>query len=122
MRSSWMIWLWPIILILSAIAAGLVTFVLPAISVRPIIVIWFLFICPGMVLVRFLRLKEPVVEWTLALALSFSIDAIMAGIQLYAGRWSPTETLVILISLCIGGAIMQIAMGRTVASGYYAAV
>jgi hypothetical protein len=118
MRSSWLTWPWPIILILSTIAAGLVTFVLPGIVLRPVIVFWFLFVCPGMALVRFLRLKEPVVEWTLALALSFSIDAIVAGIQLYAGGWSPSITLVIIMFLCLGGAIMQIAMLRSLASGY----
>ncbi len=111
-------WLWPAILILSTIAVGLVTFVFPDLFVRPIVVLWFLFVCPGMVVIRFLRLKEPVVEWTLALALSFSIDAIVAGIQLYAGGWSPTGTLVILMSLCLAGALMQIAMLRSAASGY----
>ena len=67
--------LWPIILMLSALAAGLVNVVFTDIAGRPLIVFWFLFICPGMVLVRFLRLKEPVAEWTLAIALSFAIDA-----------------------------------------------
>jgi hypothetical protein len=100
--------LWPIIIILSAAAAGLVNFVSTDIAIRPYIVFWFLVVCPGMVLVRFLRLKEPVVEWTLALALSFAIDALVVGIQLYAGRWSPTTTLGILIGICLGGAIMQI--------------
>src|SRR2546426_2888543 len=71
-------WLWPTIIILSAVAAGLVTIVFTDIAIRPIIVFWFLCICPGMVLVRFLRLSEPVVEWTLAVALSFAIDAIVA--------------------------------------------
>ena len=118
MRSSWLTWLWPMILILSVIAAGLDTFVFPDIVVRPVVVFWFLFVCPGMVVIRFLRLKEPVVEWTLALALSFSIDAIVAGIQLYTGMWSPNGTLVILMSLCLGGAIMQVVMLRSVASGY----
>lgn len=69
---------------------------------------WFLFICPGMVLVRFLRLHEAIVEWTLALALSFVIDAIVAGIQLYAGRWSPTATLIIVMGLSIVCAFMQL--------------
>jgi hypothetical protein len=101
--------LWPIIIILSAGAAGLVNFVFPDMALRPVIVFWFLFICPGMVLVRFLRLKEPVVEWTLAVALSFAIDAILAAIQLYAGRWSPAGTLSILMILCLCGAIVQLA-------------
>jgi hypothetical protein len=102
-------WLWPAIIILSAIAAGLVNFVFIDTAVRPAIVFWFLFICPGMVLVRFLRLREPIVEWTLALALSFVIDAIVASILLYAGRWSPAGILITLMGLSLGSAIMQLA-------------
>src|SRR6266487_3042451 len=111
-------WLWPTIIIFSTIVVGFVNFISTDIVVRPIVVMWFLFVCPGMVVIRFLRLKEPVVEWALALALSFSIDAIVAGIQLYAGGWSPGITLVILMSLCLGGAIMQVVLLRSVASGY----
>ena len=106
MRSSW---LWPIIIILSAGAAELVTFVIPASPMRPIVVIWFLFICPGMAVVRLLRLNEPVVEWTLAIALSIAVDASVAAIQLYTGRWSPTLTLEILIALSLAGAIVLLA-------------
>ena len=101
--------LWPIIIILSAIAAGLVNFVIPNLTLRPVIVFWFLFICPGMVVIRFLRLKEPVVEWTLAIALSCAIDTLVASIQLYAGKWSPAGTLTLLIILCLCGAIVQLA-------------
>lgn len=101
-------WLWPAIIILSTIATGLVTFVITDTTVRPFIVLWFLCVCPGMALVRFLRLKEPVVECTLAIALSFAVDAMVAGILLYAGRWSPTTTLGILMGISLGGAIMQI--------------
>ena len=102
-------WVWPAVIICSAIAAGLVTFVITDTTVRPIIVMWFLFICPGMALVRFFRIHEPVVEWTLALALSFSIDAIVASMLLYAGRWSPTAILSILIGLSLAGAMVQLA-------------
>jgi len=102
-------WLWPTIIIFSALAASLVNFVFTGIAIRPIIVFWFLFICPGMTVIRFLRLKEPAVEWTLAIALSFAIDAIVAGIQLYAGKWSPTATLGILIGFCFIGSAIQLA-------------
>src|SRR6266446_10380045 len=98
MRSSW---IWPAIITVSALAAGLVNFVIPEVAGRPIIVMWFLFVCPGMVLVRFLRLSEPVAEWTLAIALSLAIDAIVAGMQMYAGLWSPAVTLAILIGFCL---------------------
>ncbi len=86
-------WLWPAIIVLSTVATCLVTFVITDIAVRPFIVLWFLFVCPGMALVRFFRLEELVVEWILALALSFAIDAIVAGILLYAGRWSPNSPI-----------------------------
>jgi hypothetical protein len=102
--------LWPIVIMLSALAAGLVNFVIPGAAGRPIIVMWFLFVCPGMVLVRFFRLGEPVAEWTLAVALSLAIDALVAGIQLYVGLWYPAATLEILIGFCLVGAIAQIAL------------
>ena len=106
-------WLWPTIIILSAVAAGLVYFVFTDTLVRPFVVFWFLFVCPGMMVVRFLRLQKPVAEWTLALALSFAIDAIVAAIQLYAGRWSPAGTLTILMILCLCGAIVQLVTSTT---------
>ncbi len=103
-------WLWPAIIILSAIAAGLVTFVFTGTALRPIIVMWFLFVCPGMAVVRFFRLSGHVVKWTLALALSFAIDGIVAGIVLYAGRWSPAGILGILIGLSLGAGLVQYLM------------
>ena len=105
MRSSW---IWPAIITVSALAAGLVNFVIPAVAGRPIIVMWFLFVCPGMVLVRFLRLDEPITQWTLAIALSLSIDAFVAGLQLYVGKWLPAGTLEILIGFCLVGVFAQI--------------
>src|SRR5437667_15454 len=79
-RVSWLMWLWPMIIMLSASAAGLVTFVFPGLVVRPAVVMWFLFVCPGMTVVRFFGLAENIIEWMLALALSFVIDAFIAGI------------------------------------------
>ncbi len=103
-------WLWHVIIILSAIATTLVTFVFPETPLRPIVVMWFLLICPGMMLVRFLRLNQVVVEWVLALALSLSIDAIVSGVVLYTGLWSPAAILNIIICLNLVGAITQLAM------------
>src|SRR5579883_2884865 len=55
MRTSW---LWPVILIFSKAAAALVTFVMPTAAVTPLIVIWFLLVCPGLALVRAFHLGE----------------------------------------------------------------
>jgi|SRR5579859_2948219 len=110
-RASWLNWLWPLIIILSAAGAGLVTFVFPTTVARPPLVMWFLFVCPGMAVVRFFRLTEIAVEWTLVLAFSIAIDACIAGIFLYAGWWSPPRILSILIAFCLIGAILQLVVG-----------
>src|SRR5258708_13562 len=97
---------WPVVIILSALAASLVNFVFPDLVGRPIVVMWFLCVCPGMMLIRFFQLKEPVSEWTLAIALM--ITNVVAGIQTYSGHWSPPTTLVIITGICIIGALTQI--------------
>ena len=99
MQNRYSLW-WSLTLILSIIAVGLVNFVFTNAIVRPVIVMWFLFVCPGMAVTRLLNLKEGITEWALALALSFSIDAIIASILLYAGMWSPDGILVLLMAFC----------------------
>jgi hypothetical protein len=101
--------LWPVIILLSAIAAGIVNFIAPDMAGRPLIVMWFLFVCPGMALVRFLCDDTPAVQWTLAIALSLTLDAIVAGVLLYAGKWSIGASLAVIMALSIVGAIAQLA-------------
>src|SRR5438270_167095 len=106
-RVYWLTWLWPAILLLSVLAAGLVTFVFPGTAVRPALLMWFLFACPGMTVVRFFRLADVVLQYILAIALSIAIDAFIAGIMLYAGWWSPARILSVLMGFCLIGASMQ---------------
>lgn len=98
---------WSAIIIFSAAAAGVLALVPAAAAVRPAIVLWFLFVCPGMMLVRFLSLHEPLLEWVLAVALSLAVDTIIATILLYAGWWSPPIVFAILLSLTVGGTLVQ---------------
>ncbi len=72
--------IWPLLLLCSSLLTALVVFLVPTISIRPVVVMWFLFICPGMAWVRLLRLHSNLAEWTIALALSFALDALVAGI------------------------------------------
>lgn len=105
---SWSMLLYPMMIILSIVAASLVTFVFSDIVVRPVLIMWFLFVCPGMTVVRFFPFNEVVIEWLLALALSIAIDAFIASIMLYAGWWSPIHIFIVLISFCLIGAMMQL--------------
>lgn len=103
---------WPLVLLLSASAAGISAFALPGTLLCLVVILWFLLVCPGMTLVRYLDLKEPHTEWTLAIAVSLAIDALVASIALYAGAWFPPGILGILITFCIFGVIGQFTLTR----------
>lgn len=103
-------WLWPLTIIFSAGAAALFTFVIPGTAVRLFVDLWFLFVCPGMAVVRLFRLDNAAAEWMLAIALSFALDGIVAGLLLYINRWSPAATLVILLDFSLVGVIAQVFM------------
>jgi hypothetical protein len=93
---------WAVVTLASWIAVVVVTAIeLPA-PIRAPIVIWFVAICPGMALVRLLRLDQPAIEVMLAIALSLSLGGLVPAALLYAGRWSPAWTLAILAAITIG--------------------
>ena len=105
-------WFWPIIILLSGIATELVIHLLPGQEITMLITMCFLFVCPGMAFLRFFRLGTLVVEITIAVALSLSIDAVVTGIFLYAHAWNPTYTLLSLIICSSLGAIGQLVFMR----------
>jgi hypothetical protein len=98
---------WPAILVLSAGAAGLVVGagVPPALGTP--FVLWFILVCPGMALVRLLRLGDPVAELGIGIALSVALATLVSGALLYAGAWSPRATLAILAAVTVAGALAQ---------------
>ena len=112
MRLRWMIWAWPLCILLFTLAVTLITFVFPDNGARPAVIMAFLFVIPGMAVVRFFRIEDIAIELMLALALSFSIDAFTAGIVLYAGQWSQKNILSFLIGLCLSSAVAQLAIVR----------
>jgi hypothetical protein len=108
------VWIWPTLILLLTAAAGLVT-LMPEVTamlgagfLRPILVLTFLCICPGMAVVRFFRLQEAIAEFILGLSLSFCIGAFVAGIILYANIWSPENIFNILLGFSLLGAILQL--------------
>lgn len=104
--------LWPGLIVLSELLVGLVVFVFPAVQVRPFIVFGFLFLCPGATLMRFSRIQDPVTLLTLAVAISLSLDTLIAGCQLYTGHWSPEMTLAILMALTLACLLIQLLKAR----------
>jgi len=106
-------WLWPTVLLLSALAIWVVYMFLPGSVLRPYIALWFFVLCPGMALIRLLRLRGIVAEYTLAVATSLTLEALIASIQIYTHSWSPTLTLNILIGICVVGALLQLYVLRS---------
>jgi hypothetical protein len=114
---AWNALLWLAVVLVSALAAAAVGLFGAVTPLRPLIIFWFLLICPGMALIRLLRLENLGAEWTLAVALSLALDAIVAAGMVYAGGWSPAGGLVTLIAISLGGAALQVAQ----ATGWLAA-
>jgi uncharacterized membrane protein len=95
-------------MISSAILVALVAFVFPLAPVRPVLVVPFLLICPGMALIRRFRLAEWWVELILAIAVSVAIDTLLATAMAYAGVWSPRLLLGVLVCLSLIAGIEEL--------------
>ncbi|HEU5226846.1 MAG TPA: hypothetical protein VFU49_03460 [Ktedonobacteraceae bacterium] len=110
-------WLWPVINLITTLIASVIVFVVPMTPFQsyvtpsqPFIVMGFLLFCPGMALVRFLRLNDLAIELSLAVALSLSVDSIVAGAFLYAKYWSLLDMMAVLVLLTLTCSIAQIVM------------
>jgi multisubunit Na+/H+ antiporter MnhG subunit len=104
-RSSW---LWPLIITVSALAAGYLALVDSKSPLRPLVAFWFLLVCPGLAYVGLLRLKDFFAEWALSVALSLAIDGIVVGILSYARAWSANLALLIIIGVTLIGVYFQL--------------
>lgn len=100
-RSLW----WPTIISASALLSVVVT--LSGGALRPVVVSWFLLICPGMAMVRLLHIEDFVIELTLAVAFSIAISTVVAEMML-ARIWSSEGGLLVLVSVSMLGAALQI--------------
>ncbi len=91
-----------VILVLTVGAAGASLIGVPP-PIRPVLTLGFAIICPGMALVRLLRLEQPLMETTIAIALSIALAGLVSGILLYLGSWSPGWSLSILVAVALAG-------------------
>jgi uncharacterized membrane protein len=93
--------IWPYaISILAATSAVLVVLDLP-IPPRAILVLAFATVCPGMALIRLLRLDEPLAEFLLAIVVSLALSGVVATATVYAGAWDAQVVLLALVELTL---------------------
>jgi hypothetical protein len=99
---------WPAVIAASALGALGVTYAGVGPPLRPLVALWFLAVCPGMALIRLLGLRDPLSEVVLAIAVSLSLETIVASIMIYAGAWSPQRSLDIVVGIALAGAATQV--------------
>lgn len=99
---------WPIMIILSALLAGILVWSDGGGAFRSIILFWFILICPGMAFVRLLQIENVLTEIVLAIALSLVISTLLAEFMVLTHLWSPGVELAILIGISLLGAALQI--------------
>ena len=95
---------WPVVLSTSAVVACLVAFADLAVPLRVPLELWFVLFCPGMALLRPLRLADPIAELGVAVALSGAIATLVGAAQAYSHTWQPDVTLALLALITFAGA------------------
>ena len=65
--------------------------------------VWFFLVCPGMAYIQSMRIEHGLTRWTLAIALSVTIDTLVALVMLYAGLWSARLGLIVIIAITLIG-------------------
>lgn len=98
---------WPIVIIVSALLSGMLAFGDTGGALRPVILFWFILVCPGMAIVRLIRLGDQVFELVLSIALSLVLSTLLAELLVLTKHWSPSAILAILIAISITGAMLQ---------------
>jgi hypothetical protein len=72
--------------------------------VQPVLVFWFVLVCPGMAFVGLIRPPSLLFELTLSIAVSCALAVVTAQALLFARAWSPVTGLIILAALTMVGA------------------
>ncbi|MGH2365848.1 MAG: hypothetical protein ACRDHX_14505 [Chloroflexota bacterium] len=100
---------WPCGILVSAAAMAACQSLAPGQPARLVVTLWFLSACPGMAFLVLLDLRDGYAALALAVALSWSLDAMAGATLLYLGRWSVHVALVALLVLAAAGALLRLA-------------
>lgn len=79
-------------------------------TLRTVLALWFLGACPGLAFIGLLRLRDPWMEASLTLALSFSIDVLISAAVAYGMGWSADLALLLIVAVSLIGAGLQITL------------
>ena len=101
-------WYWPLALFLGSAAACVAVAYGGSSTLRALVVLGFLALCPGMAVVRVIGVGDGWAQLSLGLALSLTLDTVVAGLLALMDTWSPTAGLIILAAISIAGAGIEL--------------
>jgi hypothetical protein len=90
---------WTVAILASTFAEAAVLLLDAPEVIRAPITVWFIASCPGMAIVRLLRLDRPITEIMLGIALSLALACLVPGIFIYLSAWSPAWSLTTLMAV-----------------------
>ena len=102
---------WPVVIGISAVVAAIVVYADVDGPLRPAVVLWFLLVCPGMALVRLLRLRDPLTELAIAVALSMALETVLAGALLYLGSANFQVSFAVLLAVTLAAVAADVTRG-----------
>jgi hypothetical protein len=100
---------WPPVIGVSAVFVAVLVYADVDFAGRPFAVLWFMLVCPGMALVRLLRLSDAMTELAIAVALSLALDTIVAGTLIYVGSANFDVSFVVLLAITIVALAVDVA-------------
>lgn len=106
---------WVVISLAVTAVVGLLAFANVRSPVRPLVVLIFVLVVPGMALIRLVRLRDPLVELLLAIGLSIGVTTLAASAAMYASIYSWRLVLGLLIGITLSGTaseLRQLLVGR----------
>lgn len=101
-------WLWTIFIGILAVAAQVVVLTQAGPDVRIPVIFCFLLLCPGLAIVRFMGLASALMQLTLAIGVSLTLDTLIAGLFVYAGHWSAAAALSVIVQLTLAITVLNL--------------
>ncbi len=99
---------WPIIIIVSALSAGLASLGFLPTILQFLIIGGFILVIPGMAYIRLMLSTPSLTRFILSVALSLSLSTFVSMFMVLTHTWYPLGGLYFLIAISIAGAALQI--------------
>ncbi len=104
--------LWPAVAVASGALAVFADLGHLPVPLRPLLVAWFVAVCPGMAWVSLLRLRDRLSELVIGVATSLVVATLATEAMALAHRWSPSALLVALAVACVPAVVLSQRSGR----------